>query len=477
MPHRLVARCIWAYAMLATVFGCADDAVVQAEVPEDVAYVAILELAEDGQLRQASDLTPWTPSLPVVSDASTTTLVVGYTERQLAPFGADIGALGPIPLTTATGCAPALPVPAYAARLDDQRLQAFAADAVPPITAPLARQGCEGLAERNWAVDATNGSQRCDVAVFSRNACQVRLQLDGCDDRAFVVTQNPIDGSFCGETEGGLACVSTPDPHAPISLNCGADGRFHIYPDATNVEPPFALDRVRFRDEPFFAPSTAQNTPWVHVRFLRSSYGIAMALLRDRVIISSPLDPADRCGLSPSAFYSIDPDTLQVFHVESGRACARPLSVDPGGETFLAIFHDGQTWRIGRFDADGRLLADQAVVTEPYSGINDWRPQAILRPPGTADVWVLFNFRREIAPLPANILVRVNSTSLAVMPPDVLPTWQRTFAAAVLDGDPTCAFVSEWEPTVGWFAPNGLDYPSPLDAIRIELDSPLVNHY
>ncbi|MEO1339372.1 MAG: hypothetical protein AAFV29_27275, partial [Myxococcota bacterium] len=342
----------------------------------------------------------------------------------------------------------------YAARVIDRRLQPTSID-IPALTAPLTRQGCVGLSDKNWAVDASRAPQKCDVDVRALNACQVELRLTGCAERTFIISEDPADGALCGEVERAPECVSTPDAYAPVSFDCGSDGRFHVYPEARTLEAPFTVDRIKWRDGPAIVPGSVESTPWVHVRFLRSSYGIGMVALQDRVVISAPGSPTERCGITPGSFYSIDTDTLDIINIESGRACARTMSPDPDRQTFLATFHDGETWRIGRFNPDGQLLADEVVVDALRSNIEHWRPQAILRPPNTEEVWVLFNDRREIAPLPANVFVRVNASTLVARAPEVFPTWQRSFAATAIENASTFALVSEWEPTVGWFVPDG----------------------
>ena len=467
----------WAMPLVALI-GCAPAEVVMVDVPNDVVLASLVELDEFGSLERASPLQAWPDSLPVVTRPDERVFLIGYTEAQLASYGVAVSTWLGATLVAAEGCRNALPTPAYAARIEGSALMPSDAAAVPRLSAALTHEGCGDFADEPWVVELSCAERACTVASDTVAPCIVELSVSGCDEGVVRVTQDPLTGRLCADVEidDRQQCVASEDTFADTSVSCdGGACDVYVYRDARVRPRPFELERGQWRDGPARIPASALDKPWVQVRFLESGYALDMAVLNDHAVISSPVDPDNRCGTEAGSFYSVDLTSLATIAVEPGPPCAKAMSADPGGQTFVASYYDEPQWRIGRFDGRGRELVS-VPLSDRFDDVSVWRPQQVLRPPGLNEIWLTMINVDGLNPVPGTALIRLDAGSLLPQAEYPLHGWGRSFSAVMAEAA-QFALVTEWMPTVGWFAPSEAIFPTPSRTSMVPPDNVRNEYY
>ena len=468
----------WVFGLGLALTACNGWVAARPEVPADVGLAALVEVTSDGRVVAATPLTPWGDNLPVISRRSAGTLLVGFAEDQFDGYGVGMDALVGASLRQASGCDNALPPPRFAAQVGDGIVDPIAISDVPALTADFTALGCQDLETHTYAVDPTCEAEVCVPVARSRQPCVLELDLQTCGGGKVVITQDPLTSELCGTVED-RGCAPADDGYADLSFDCEPGPpacRLHVYRDARRRPQPFELASVKWRSGPPSIPGTVLDRPWIPVRFLRSGYGLDMEMLDGRLIISSPTDPEQRCNL-PADFYSVDTETLETIDVVSGPICPTALSADPSGQTFVAAYHDEQTWRIARFDARGMEIQTAIAVDETLSDRETWRPASAFRPQGTGEIWLTMINRVDFDPLPATVLIRFDEQTLARRTQQILPGWHRSYTGILTENEPRFALLAEWSRSVGWFDPNGTDFPLPSATVPVPMDSPIKNQY
>ena len=469
--------------MAAPMGGCSSVETVRADVPEDVTVVGFVVLDAQGRAREGTPLEPWREQLLLVGADGDRMMLVGYTDQQLAayPKAALIGER----LRPALGCTNRLPAPAYVAYVGPDGLTPIDPEMAPAITTPSVEAACEpGLANRPWAVDVTCEEALCRAPAQQVTPCTIALDLAACGGGEVRVTVD-ARGEICAETLGrASACRPQDDAYTAATLACSApeEGcRVHVYQDARHQPAPFSFARRQWRQGEPRVPNSLMERAWIGVNFLRSGYANAMTVLSDRVVISGPQDVNYSCTVRPSVFYLVDQETLALIDTQVVGGCAQALVAEPGGETFLAAYLDGDSWRVGRFDKTGVELASADVVDEALEGLIEtsgpmvpiWRPSAILLPPGRNEVWLVMYDNRGFEPLPGTAVVRLDAATLTPLSQRVLPQWHRSYSGAAVGRD-EFILLAEWSYKVGWFSP---DQAFPESEVLVENDGSIKNVY
>ena len=459
--------------LLLVAAGCPGINEIEVEIPADITAVGLIKVDAQNRLVKASSLAPWGPSLSVFTRSDERQIIVGYTDEQLALYPGIVSSAQP--LKEARGCTNRLPVPAFAAFVDRGGLSKLDPQDAPVVTTIDVEETCPSLTDQNWAVDLTCFDERCVPRLESVRGCTLHLGLEACGGGMLSVTFD-AQGKGCAELQGrSEQCRPIEDPYSDASITCSASDTavpcgVHVYQDARNREPPFSIVRNKWtpgdRKEPPFLSSRA----WIGARYLRSGYAHAMTNLASTVVISGPQDPDLGCSNQGSIFYFIDPETLEAERSIPTLGCADAISADPDGQTFVSAFIEGDTWYVGRFNAEGIELQRTMVTESQLRGVNDvvpiWRPDGILRSADGVELWLVMYDDRGDQRLPGAAVVRFDARTLTLVATEMLPRWHRSFSGVVL-GPSEFALVAEWSFTVGWFAKGD---PSP--STRVEVTAP-----
>ena len=473
-------------AGVATIFGlsCSSPTEVSLEVPADVVFVGVITVDAEGRLQGGSVLTDWTPSLPVVSQAGVRTLLVGYTQAQLAKYGD--APLNGEPLREAIGCTGRLPTPAFTALVDANGTRSVPEGlTVPALTTDAVATVCRLPDAPNWAIDVTCFDQRCAPRVSAVSDCTLRFDLVECGGGEARMTFD-ADGEACIEVLGRTeTCREMDDRFSLASATCGGGAcNVHIYREARDIERPFDLvPPTRFLDVRRAEPGTLAERSWIAARFLWSGYASAMVVLGDKLIISA-WGLFDQCNTNGARFVFVDRETLTTTGAVPTYPCPQALSVDPGGETFVAAYLSEQGWRVGRFDADGRELYSAEAVGAELSVLRDenlrptvpvWRPSEFLRSPGGDKLWlVMYNALGDEPAEESAAVIELDAETLERTSQEVLDGWFRSYSG-VAESAETYVLLSEWSYSLGWFASGGTSSDPEWQIAR---DTPLRNiHY
>ncbi len=440
---------------------------VRVEVPPDIAVGGVVRLDADDAVIDGSALVPWTSSLPVFAESNDTTVLVGFTDAQLAPYPDLVGSGDR--LQGAVGCTNRLPAPSFAVVVSSQGAVPVSPDLLPAISTSMVASTCPHTAPGDWAVDVTCFDRRCRPVVRTVDACTVVLDLGQCGGGEVQVTVDAHGQGCAVYRDGAGACETAPDAYSTASFECTADAerqcRIHIYRDARNVPAPFTALRKKWAEGGPLVPAFVNERVWIGARSMRTGYASGMTLLDGRVIVSGPsAEDEFKCTVDSGLFYLIDAESLDT-RIVPGVGCAQALSADPGGQTFLGAHAVQNGWQIGRFDRDGRLLDSKPVgdaevnQTELPTGFSlGFRPEVILRPPDSEEVWLVMYDNRNETNLPGTIVIPIDPETLVARPPVKLSEWRRSFSAAVTRSD-EYAIVAEISASVGWFD-NGASEPS-----------------
>ena len=482
----------WVALALLLATACSSERTVEVDVPDEVTVAGILSLDDNEQLLGASALEPWRDSLPVVTRSGARTLVVGYSDDQLAAFGPQLFSAGP--LRPAIGCQNRLPEPAFAADLTDDGLRPIDVADVPALTTAVVESTCPTTTSTAWAVDVTCYAQSCIPVVSSTGPCTIELDLSACAserpngtvDSGRLTATIDASGNVClTPDERTPQCVNVEDPYSVGTLACGtfeAPCGIHVYRDARRRPPPFSIARTQWKPGADATPNILRDRAWIAARYLRTGYAFDMAMVDERLLISGPRDVFSECSTQPFEWTFIDPDTLQATSPVPAPACAQVLLVDPGEQTFVAPYFDQGAWRVGRFDRTGTELLSAAATEDSLDGVRDssgrstpiWRPSNLERSPDGSELWLVMYDSVGFEPLPGAAFIRLDATTLERIEQRILPEWHRSYSSAIAGGQ-QYALLAEWSYALGWFR---LDRSTPDFETQLPLDTPVRNvHY
>lgn len=405
-----------------------ERVVLEAELPGDVAYVAVVELDEQGQVLRGSPLQPVTVDRPfgVAASREAETLLLGYSEAQLRVFepAPRLDLLQRSPLRTPEGCEPRLPTPRWAARwVDGNRLIASEAPA-PPLTAEFASGICPETSELRVTVDRRCGSTRCSVTSRSTSACTLQVDLEACGLGPAEVTLDAV-GNACGQwSEAPPKCAEAPGVEPSFARLVCSDAspcEYDFYVDAGGLGDRFELETVRlFEARPFVHSALRQNVLPIPRALIRGTGYVFDMLVRDGHILltianekGSWQECAGEWGVSVSRY---DADTLALVQTATAARCLMRMARDPMGTGFIGVLTVAGRWHLGRFSLDGRLIAsvaaDDRAQPEPGEPVpllfEDFHPAELVLVDDDRYVAALYAGRRETDPTPPRSIVVVH---------------------------------------------------------------------
>lgn len=351
------------------------------DAAEDVAFVALLELDDTGNLGAASGLLPYDPNGTTfyTNGGSASSILAGWSRAALESARApleDPAALAAAKLEPALGCAPLLPQPTYVRALDG------AAAAIPPLTAAWTRDACEALAPEALAFELDCSAFYCPARVTKTERCRFDVTLD-CGVGALDLRVH-ADNTFCveaGRSNPTCSAAGSADAPAIAELQCSAPAcTIDVHRDPP--EPLFDVASTLLLDgvAPYIPPegltgSTGQMPK--QGRYLGYAYDFAV-LDRELAVAMGPGAPIELCNdlnfEGSLAFY--DPDTLQRTRTATAPPCLTLLSPVRGADRFLGIYAEaGGALALGSFDANTARLQSSAPLAS--SDLRCDRPIAI----------------------------------------------------------------------------------------------------
>ena len=457
--------------------GCPSFDNVAADVPDDVVVAGLVRVDANGAVTGGSALTPWGRNLSAFTPSDGTTFVLGYTDAQLAPYENVVDPSKR--LEAATGCQNRLPTPAYAAQLTADGLTPVDPTMAPAVTLPVVETTCPSIESVNLAFDVTCHDERCRPVARSVDECTTSFDLSACGLGALSVTINAMS-EVCAAMSG---CAPVQDEHSESSLRCALQEAspcaVHVYSSPREREAPFTFVRKAWREVEPDIPIELTERAWLGARFVRAGYGYGMTMLDDLIVVTGPETPApaERCGLVPFFVHLIDPMTLEPVLTKPTESCAEALSADPGGQTYVTTYVDGQTWQLGRFDRQGDLVSHVPIMDPTVLGFDasgpQFRTQEILRPPGVNELWVvMYNDGGNTQP-PGISVSRYDATTLAYLSQTTLAdTWLRGFSGFATSSTEYTQ-VSETGSAVGWFR---IGASVPVTSVEVVFRDAVVNN-
>ena len=462
--------------MPALAVGCPAATTVEIDVPEAVTVAGLLFVDDNGQVVEGSALEPWRDSLPVLTQPGGRTLVVGYSDDQLAPYGPQLFSTDR--LQAAFGCQNRLPAPAFAAYLTSDGWQPTDPAEVPAVTTAVVESTCPTTTSTAWAADVTCFGQLCTPVVTETGPCSVQLDLTACGAGRPVVTVDAAGQACLTDDVDPPECTAVTDAYADGALACGtsqAPCRVHVYREARQRPRPFSITRTQWKPDADATPTVLRERAWIAARYLRSGFAFDMILLDGTLVIAAPANVFSNCSTGPFEYTFIDPDSLEVTNTVRTKACTQVLVADPGGQTFVAAYFENDTWRVGRFDRSGAELLGADAVDARLAGARDasgqfvplWRPSVLRRSPDGTELWLVMYDSVGFEPLPGAAFIRLDATTLRVIEQRTLEQWHRSYSG-VPAGDEAYALLAEWSFSVGWFR---LDRDVPDVEVRLPDDS------
>lgn len=416
-------------AIATLVFGCSlEQVVLEAELPEDVAYVAVVELDERGQVLRGSPLRRRVAGQPfgVAAARDGEVLLMGYTEAQLAAFEPErrFDLVQRSPLRRAEGCAPRLPEPRWVARWTDEHKLEASEDESPPVTTDFAVGVCPELSGLEVAVDRRCTQTRCTAETQRLAECTLSVDLEACgSSRAEVV----IDafGRACGQWIGeSSACVeraSSEPAFARLECSGAPPCEYELHLGAQDLGGRFELETVRLFDAPRFVHSALrQNVLPLPRANLRGSGYILDLLVRDgQVLLASPdlREPWQECAGDWRVRLSrYDAGSLTLVETGTVARCLMRMVGDPEGSGFLGVHRVAGGWHLGRFGPEGELIstvaADPRVEPEPGGPVmlafGDFHPTELVLVDAGRYAAVLYARRVETDLTPPQSIVLVH---------------------------------------------------------------------
>ena len=415
-------------AVLFALFHCAPSAPREAvTLPDDVAYLVVAEVDDDGTMRAASRLTEWGPSVPVVFTDRPQVRLLGFTADQLAPFGVDGRRLPEERLRPAVGCTVSLPAPRLALGHRNGDWTATSTTGLGRLTAGFLSARCSELTTMNWGVDDQCAERYCAPDIRRSGPCSVVVELDECGGGRVNVTVSP-NGEICAQLEDRPLDCTAEDGAAPIGFSCEPSCRLRIYPEAADLPPPFTLTSVSITGGPPREPPLESTSDVVGLESLRSIYGQSMIGLEDRLVVSSHYGPAGTCT-GESRFIFIDPETLSV-RVRAAPPCTRVLEARENG--FWGIHLSGGQWRLSAFDQEGTPIATVALTEDPaFADLSAWGPRNMWVSDDGSELCIVLVHERE-AQLPGTVVIRRRTVDLGLIDETLIEGQSRGFGSAIV---------------------------------------------
>lgn len=439
-PARVTAACGLGLLLVA----CAPTELrIQAQVPDEVDWVALLALDAQGRGVGGTGLLRRTPGAPLSHlhqlelSRAVEVVAVGYRDEDLAAVlpGRDDAAqlLLDHAIDLADPHDPVLPTPWWSGRAPIQAGQGVLTDgAAPELTVgwlPPCPQLLPTVPDRGVHFDVAGGLY-CPASARQLD-CTILSDLDRC------LTVHPqalrLDGRGRLDPAAlGPACQpSTPSAGATLAFTCQATPmeRTDLY--VPPFPTPFTVDRISI-----VAPANPEARLGPVVRPLIGYLHDVVPLpgCPASVVVLASRRPSGRCGGDERFLSFVDGPNLAVSATVSVAApCLEHLAADPGGGGFYGVH--GPPLQVTRYDCAGRvdqtwgaaggLSAELLPTAVTLATVEAGRPPTDLvigsarASPGPGELWIFdTQGRRFLAPVP--VPLGASTLDLATLGPNSL---------------------------------------------------------
>ncbi len=361
------------FAWLLVLVACKGTQPVAAEPPEDVTFVAVVELNASGEVAATGPLTAWDPSAPlfVAARRDGDVRLVGFSDATLAANGIlDALRAGEdrLDLEPAIGCAPRLPDADWIGSWGEDGVRTLADATTPALTASALDRVCPGFSP-DVAIDVPCLEPRCVPTIVSRSDCAVTVSLD-CRPGTMTVRVDPA-GRVCAELPTAFGACPL-ESTAPGVGRHACDGcRVDVHVPLDDAPMAFVVEKVKLVEGPLRQPRDIEVNRQPFRYNFYEGYIHDVVTLDDRVVVLAPeLGYGKRCDFGvleiDKRLFFLDPDTLTVTSSRATETCLTAVTRDARGDGFVGVFGRMQDWSIGRFAADGTLLASAAFDPDRF---------------------------------------------------------------------------------------------------------------
>jgi hypothetical protein len=374
------ARALACAAAIGSALACKPPktvSLISGDLSSEVAYLAILGYDGRENLTESTGLLRKKPeSASYILErnaASGAFVVVGYSQRQLEVLGAPQSdeELFRARLREKQLEEPELPAPIFARRFD-----AHDPSRDEPASPP--RLTVSWLPRCGRALSSTNGPLLVDVSCAATpcgaSASEVACHLD-IDLRGHPCKLERITGRFDGEralaitSPGGfrscLVATSTARSPARVTLACTKESSERCLIDVYDGPPPAPIAVTASTS----FPHEAASLPFASgIDRFPAGFITGITALQNRIAVSTSFrftsylscdqdDPRD-------AVVFIDPAHMAQIGSKHAAKCLAQMIRDPSGAGFIGAF-GGSEHRIGRFDENGDIVGQPAVIAHP----------------------------------------------------------------------------------------------------------------
>lgn len=375
----------WGLALLGcAVLACKGTQDLASEPPESVRYVAVVEVDADGGVIATGPLSAWSPGEPLFVAAREDAIVrlVGYDEATLTAGGvleAVQAEASPLPLAPATGCDPRLPEATWIASWSPDGVTALDGAPTPALTAPRLTKVCPPFSP-SVAIDVPCVEPRCVPTIQDRSDCSVTVALD-CTRGSVTLHVDPT-GNVCADLDDAFGACPRVASEPGVGRHACATCRIDAYVPLDDAPPAFVVEKVKVVDAPLMRPRDIEvNRQPFRYNFYEGHIH-DLVTLDDRIVVLAPDGGyGKRCDYGvlekDKRLLFLDPDTLTVTSTRATEQCLTAVTADARGSGFVGVYGDIEAWRLGRFAADGRLLASADFDSarfgegEPDGGIHE----------------------------------------------------------------------------------------------------------
>lgn len=364
-------------ALVVALAACKSTPSLESDAPEDLTFLVVVELDDDGRPRAAGPLGRWAPNEPIDVIANGPALLVGYDDETLAAAGLLEQArnVGAAPLRLAQGCDSTLPTATWLASWDDGVASRDPID-TPRLTAFWIQETCPDFSP-NVGFDDDCRAQRCDPTIDRIGTCRVVLDVASCDLGRTEVTIGPL-GQVCATFAALDECTVTSTAPGFGVMDCAAPRcTVDVHAQLDDALPPMNVELVTLFDVPLAQPGRIPESRQPFRHHFYEGYVHDLVVLDDRVVLVAPVDGRSRArcesqspqDLTPAReLLFLDPDTLQIVDRTPTDECMIAPIRDPMGDGFLATYVADRI-ALARYDKDGVRTASVSFAEGELAGV------------------------------------------------------------------------------------------------------------
>ncbi len=393
-------------AWLLLLVACKGTSSTSSEAPEDIRFVAVVELDDAGAVLASGPLTPWSPTEPLfVAGRGSNVRLVGYDEATLAAVGIlDVAAQGPLFLSAAQGCDPRLPDATWIASWSPSAVRTLDDAATPALTATRLKSICPDLSP-DISVDVVCAEARCTPNVIARDACARTVELD-CAPRTQLTIHVDPAGRVCSEIRSSFgACTSLASTIGYASNVCGSC-RIDTYAPTAAATTGLRTQVAKIVPGPLNQPrDVVRNRQPFRANFYEG-YVLDVLALQDHIVVLGPEGGfGKRCNVPPDTanpmrLFFLDPDTLTVTSSRATETCLTSIEPDEHSDGFVGVFGTFSDWHLGRFDAAGNLVDRASFDSASFGdGSVDGGIHELHFVDDDATILVMANIRPDTSPI------------------------------------------------------------------------------